>query len=224
LHSRPGFGDNAGHGFWDQGRFPVRMPKRKWFLVLCGCAVACAAFLSLRCMMSGGSGQDDGSGGKASSGLPPLQDPRIVIEKSAHRLSLYDGNGLIKTYRSAIGGGRADKVKEGDKCTPEGRFYVCVKNPQSKYVLSLGLSYPNEEDAARGLRDGLVNQAQHDAIVKAIREKRQPPWDTPLGGEIMIHGYGAGRDWTLGCIALYDDDIRELYPAVPLGTPVEIRP
>ena len=40
----------------------------------------------------------------------------------------------------------------------------------------------------------------------------------------MIHGCGAGRDWTLGCVALDDEDIRELYPAIPLGTEVEIRP
>jgi murein L,D-transpeptidase YafK len=175
-------------------------------------------------MCSGGAGRADVPGPEKPSGLPPLSAPRIVVGKQAHRLTLYDGDRLIKSYRAAVGGGSGDKLREGDKCTPEGEFYVCVRNPQSQYVLSLGLSYPNGEDAARGLRDGLIDRKQHDDIVKAVRGKRQPPWNTPLGGEIMIHGCGASRDWTLGCVALEDDDIRELYPVIPVGTPVEIRP
>lgn len=156
--------------------------------------------------------------------LPALQSPWIVVVKSAHLLSLYDGELLIRTYRVAVGGGKGDKVREGDRCTPEGQFYVCYRNPDSKYVLSLGLSYPNAEDAARGLRDGLITREQHDAIVAAVRDKRCPPWDTPLGGEIMIHGHGSGRDRTAGCVAMDDDAIRELYPVLPLGTPVRILP
>ena len=156
--------------------------------------------------------------------LPALQRPRIVIEKTGHRLTVYEGGRAVKSYRAAIGGGKGDKVREGDRCTPVGEFAVCVKNPKSKYVLSLGLNYPNEEDAARGLAGGFITRAQHDAIVYAVRRGVQPPWNTPLGGEIMIHGDGAGRDWTLGCIALDNDDIRELYPAIPVGTVVEIRP
>ena len=156
--------------------------------------------------------------------LGKLSAPRIVIEKSAHVLSVYDADREVKVYRAAFGPGRGDKVREGDRRTPEGEFYVCCKNPRSRFVLSLGLSYPNVEDAARGLRDGLITRDQHDAIVAAIRSGGQPPWKTPLGGEIMIHGNGSDRDWTLGCVALDDDDIRELYPAVGIGTPVTILP
>jgi len=156
--------------------------------------------------------------------LPPLNSPRLVVQKSAHMLLLFDGTRRVRRYRAAVGQGRGDKSREGDQCTPEGDFYVCVKNPQSKYVLSLGLSYPNAEHAARGLRDGLITKAQHDEIVDAIRHRRRPNWCTPLGGEIMIHGCGAGRDWTLGCIALDNAAINELYPAIPLGTPVTILP
>ena len=153
-----------------------------------------------------------------------LSAPSIKVCKSGHVLTVFDGDRAVKSYRAAIGGGRADKAREGDRCTPEGEFHVCVKNPRSKYVLSLGLSYPNAEDAARGLSDGLIDQADHDRIVRAIRARACPPWDTPLGGEIMIHGCGAGRDWTLGCVALEDDHIRELYPAIPLRTAVTIYP
>jgi lipoprotein-anchoring transpeptidase ErfK/SrfK len=150
--------------------------------------------------------------------------PRVMVCKSAHVMTVFDGERALKSYRVAVGGGRGDKVKEGDRCTPEGRFYVCNKNPQSQYTLALGLSYPSAEDAKRGLAEGLITRAEHDGIVRAIRRRTRPPWNTALGGEIMIHGNGAGRDWTAGCIALDDDHIREVYPALPLGTPVTIVP
>jgi murein L,D-transpeptidase YafK len=159
-----------------------------------------------------------------------LAHPRVLVEKRAHRLSLYDGERLVKTWRVAVGGGAGDKVREGDKCTPEGEFFVCYKNPQSKYTLSLGLSYPNEEDAARGLRDGFITREQHDAIVAAAGGRSfdgntwEALWKTPLGGEIMIHGKGEGRDTTLGCVAMDDEAIRELYRILPYGTPVKIVP
>lgn len=159
--------------------------------------------------------------------LPQPSSPkglRVVIEKSAHRLTVYDGDKVVKVYRAAFGPGAGDKVREGDRCTPEGEFYVCVKNDRSRFTLSLGLSYPNIEDAERGLCAGLITGPQHDEIVEAIRRRRRPPWNTPLGGEIMIHGCGSDSDWTLGCVALDDEDIIELFAAIPLGTPVSIRP
>ncbi len=156
--------------------------------------------------------------------LRRLRNPRIVVKKSEHVLSVYDEGELVKEYRCAVGSGRTDKTREGDRCTPEGRFYVCVKNPQSRHVLSLGLSYPNREDARRGLEDGLISRNEYERIVYAIDRGRRPPWNTELGGEIMIHGRGAGRDWTAGCVALGDDEIRELYPRIPIGTEVVIQP
>jgi len=156
--------------------------------------------------------------------LPRLARPRILIEKADHRLTVFDGARAVKTYRCAVGGGQADKTREGDRCTPEGDFYVCVRNPASKYTRALGLSYPNVEDAGRGLRGGMISRTQHNAIVNAINQGKRPPWKTPLGGEIMIHGAGAGRDWTQGCIALDDADILELYAAVGLHVLVRIVP
>jgi L,D-peptidoglycan transpeptidase YkuD (ErfK/YbiS/YcfS/YnhG family) len=86
------------------------------------------------------------------------------------------------------------------------------------------LSYPNTEDAKRGLKAGLIAREEHDAIAAAIGKRATPPWKTALGGEIFIHGRGSGRDWTQGCIALDDKDIREIYRAIPALTPVEIVP
>ena len=155
----------------------------------------------------------------------PLPDPKIVVNKSARRLILYSGGRVVRTYVAALGFEAVkDKEKEGDGATPEGEFYVCRKNAASRFHRSLGLSYPNEEDAARGLRDRLITRTQHDEIVRAIRRKRRPPWYTPLGGEIFIHGGGSQTDWTLGCVALTDEEAEELFDAVPVGTPVTINP
>jgi len=155
----------------------------------------------------------------------PLVEPKIVINKGKRRLTLYASGAVVRTYRIGLGSRpTGDKEREGDGRTPEGKFYITNKNPRSRYTLSLGLSYPSTEDAARGLRDGLITQAQHDAIVRAIEEKQIPPWGTALGGEIFIHGSGSASDWTLGCIALEDDDIAELFDAVPTKTTVIIEP
>src|SRR5215203_1897698 len=151
----------------------------------------------------------------------PIEKPRIIVYKHEHKLELYSDKTLIRTYRVGLGFSPvADKIHEGDGATPEGDFYIFVKNNKSAYYLSLGVSYPNEEDAARGLRDGLISKAQHDAIVAAIRKKIAPPQYTKLGGLIYIHGNGASRDWTWGCVALENEDIKELYDSVSVGTPV----
>jgi murein L,D-transpeptidase YafK len=153
----------------------------------------------------------------------PLADARIVVQKSARRLTLYAGGERVRVYAAALGfEPSGDKEKQGDGRTPEGTFYVCMKNERSRFYLSLGLSYPNSEDAERGLRDKLITQAQHDRILRAIEQKGKPPWDTPLGGEIFIHGGGTANDWTSGCVALANENIKELFDAVPLGTMVVI--
>ena len=154
----------------------------------------------------------------------PLVNPRIVVLKSKRELKLYSDGSLVRTYKVGLGLNPVDdKKRQGDRATPEGEFYIFTKNNKSAYYLSLGLSYPNIEDAERGLRDGLISRTQHDAIVKAIRRKTAPPQNTELGGDIYIHGNGASSDWTWGCVALENEDIRELFDAVGVGTPVTIK-
>jgi len=155
----------------------------------------------------------------------PLKDPLIVVVKRERLLKLYSDGAVVRTYRVGLGLNPVDdKKRQGDRATPEGEFYIFTKNNKSAYYLSLGISYPNVEDAERGLRDGLISRAQHDAIVNAIRRKTGPPQNTALGGDIYIHGNGASSDWTWGCVALENEGIRELYDAVRVGTPVTIKP
>jgi len=153
----------------------------------------------------------------------PIADARIVITKSTRRLHLYSGAKLIKTYRVALGLSPVeDKIRAGDRRTPEGEFYICMKNSHSQFYLSLELSYPNQKHADRGLRDGLITRGQYNQILSALGRKQVPPQNTRLGGELFIHGNGSQSDWTWGCVALDDHEIREWFDAVPVGTPVII--
>ena len=155
----------------------------------------------------------------------PLTEPRIVVLKGQRRLELYSSAKLLRSYKVGLGLNPVpDKEREGDRATPEGEFYIFTKNPKSAFHLSLAISYPNIEDAERGLKTGLITRAQRDAIVRAIKRKQAPPQYTPLGGLIYIHGHGASSDWTWGCVALENADIEELYRAIPVGTPVTIKP
>ena len=155
----------------------------------------------------------------------PLKNPSIVVYKGKRQLELFANGKLVRTYRVGLGFNPVDdKTKEGDGCTPEGEFYVFVKNPRSAYYLSLGLSYPNIEDAERGLRDRMISKALHKKIVNAIRSKKAPPQYTPLGGLIYIHGNGSQSDWTWGCVALDNEPMKELFDAVQVGTRVQIHP
>ncbi len=154
----------------------------------------------------------------------PLPKAKIVIRKLERKLYLYSEGKLVREYPIKLGKNPVDdKVRQGDFCTPEGSFYICIKNPRSQYHLSLGLSYPNTEDAKRGLETKLIDKIQYDAIIRRISSKGIPPWDTPLGGEIFIHGEADIWDWTYGCVALYNDDIEELFKVVPVGTQVVIQ-
>lgn len=160
-------------------------------------------------------------------GLPvsaPLKSPKIVIKKAKKKLFLYSEEKLLRTYPIKLGFNPVgNKIRQGDKCTPEGSYYICMKNPRSKYHLSLGLSYPSIEDADRGLEQKLITKSDHNRITERISKKSIPPWDTPLGGEIFIHGGGETWDWTYGCVAMCNKDIEELFKVIALGTQVVIQ-
>jgi len=163
--------------------------------------------------------------------MPAAADFRIVVHKGARTLLTYRGDRLERSYPVALGrNAAADKAVEGDEATPLGEFYVCAKNPRSKFWLSMCLSYPNAEDAARGLAASLISLEEHAAILAALDRRAIPPQKTQLGGEIYIHGedpaprIGAPKDWTRGCIALANAAMRELFDASPIGTPVLIAP
>ncbi len=147
---------------------------------------------------------------------------RFVVSKRERRLTAYIGN-TERHFQIVLGSAPAeDKEVEGDGRTPEGDLFVYVKNPKSKYKLSLGLSYPTIEDAIRGHRDAIISADERDEIIAAIEAGRMPPQKTALGGEIYIHGGGTDGDWTEGCVALNDREMEELFELAEIGTRVTI--
>jgi murein L,D-transpeptidase YafK len=155
----------------------------------------------------------------------PLQQPSIRIEKGARRLTLLEQGAVVAQFPIALGSAPiGHKQREGDRKTPEGDYFVCEKHVSRRFYLFLGLSYPNARDAQAGYKAGRITQAQLQAIESATRAGKCPPWNTPLGGAIGIHGGGTTRDWTLGCIAVDDAHIELLYMLVPVGCPVQITP
>ncbi len=157
--------------------------------------------------------------------LPKMENPRIVIKKGARKLEVFDDEKFVKSYKIVLGfTPLGDKQTEGDGRTPEGEFYIFTKNDKSKFFLSLGVSYPSIDDAKRGFQENLISTQERDAIVEAINDRQMPLQKTKLGGEIYIHGGGTNSDWTDGCVALKNEEIQEIFDAIPVGASVKIEP
>lgn len=149
------------------------------------------------------------------------------MDKPHRVLTLLLDDHPVAAYPVALGFDPGpDKVREGDGRTPEGEFTICEtqhKGLAARYgARSMRISYPSDEDARRGEAAALITSAQRAAIEKAVAERTVPPQNTALGGSIRIHGGGVAKDWTLGCVALRDEDVIELYDAVGPGTPVKV--
>lgn len=154
----------------------------------------------------------------------PASRPRVVVAKHSRTLVLHDGDEEVLRFPVVLGKNPGDKQREGDLATPEGDFYICYKNPASQYHRFLGLSYPNVEDAERGLREKLITPAEAAQIRRAIAARACPPWKTALGGEIGLHGPCPNVTWTHGCIAMSIEQIERLYDLLDLGDEVTILP
>jgi murein L,D-transpeptidase YafK len=137
---------------------------------------------------------------------------RIVVEKSARRLSIFCDANQIKTYRIALGRNpMGAKQQEGDMKTPEGIYKIDNRNPQSNFHLALHISYPLSVDAARAAARGV--SAGSDIMIHGIQN-----------GHGWIGAFHRWKDWTAGCIALTNEEIEELWRVTPDGTTIEIRP
>lgn len=140
-----------------------------------------------------------------------LKVERIVVSKDRRQLYLISDGVLMRSYTVAFGDYLGHKQFEGDWRTPEGLYTISAKNPKSQYNKALKISYPNAEDRAYAKSKG-----------------RSP------GGQIMIHGFPVDPikrlgvaaihpvDWTLGCIAVTDEEIEEIYKLVQENTLIEI--
>jgi murein L,D-transpeptidase YafK len=136
----------------------------------------------------------------------------MVLDKSERRLTMFHRGEAVRTFNVALGKNPVGaKLRRGDGRTPEGLYFIEGRNPESKYHLSLRISYPAENDRAR-------------AAVRGVAP----------GGDIMIHGLPPAfadvgalhrqQDWTEGCIAVTNDEIEELWRAIPNGARILIKP
>jgi len=168
-------------------------------------------FLSLFCLLTslGLLARADGSFILQQS-LPTAD--HVVVRKAERRLLLMHGDGLLRSYKIALGlNPIGHKEREGDFRTPEGKYRLTRRNSRSDYFLSIQVSYPNEDDIRRARRNGWY-----------------------AGGSIMIHGlpnqlkhspdWYEKRDWTDGCIAVSNSDIVEIWMLTADDAPIEILP
>ncbi|MDH3266036.1 MAG: L,D-transpeptidase family protein [Gammaproteobacteria bacterium] len=149
--------------------------------------------------------------GSLLAGGFPVADS-VVVDKGDRKLYLIKDGEPFRIFDIALGiRPVGDKQHEGDFKTPEGRYLLDMRNPNSEYFLSIHVSYPNGQD---------------------IREARSRGLNP--GGAIMIHGqpneptrsetYYRTQDWTNGCIAVSNSDMIDIWLMTDKNTPIEIRP
>ncbi len=154
-----------------------------------------------------------------------VRDPHVVIVQSTHRMHLFDGESLVRSYPIDLGVEPNGLIlRAGDGRTPVGRFRIVSKNANSPHHRFLGIDYPNEAAVASGLRSGLISPGEAASILERARSPGRPAWGTTLGGGLGIHGRRIGRDWTGGCVAMSDAHVEELFAVLRVGDPVEILP
>lgn len=145
---------------------------------------------------------------RSYSGPPVTQ---VVINKGERKMYLFSGRKVLKQYNIGLGfAPDGPKMFEGDGKTPEGTYFIDRKNPNSRYYLSVGISYPSPSDEARAASYGMAP-----------------------GRDIFIHGWGTDgknasdrkiKDWTAGCIAINDREIEEVFAMLQPGVVVVINP
>lgn len=141
-----------------------------------------------------------------------LRADHVVMQKKNRTLELLREGKVIKTYKVALGGDPVGpKTRQGDHKTPEGVYVLDFRNAHSRFYKAIHISYLNEHDRALAHKSGVS-----------------------AGGDVFVHGLPNGfgligaaqrlKDWTDGCIAVTNEEIDEIWQAVPGGTPIEIRP
>ncbi len=136
----------------------------------------------------------------------------VLVKKAEGKMYLLSDDEVVREYQIALGANpEGHKQQEGDQRTPEGTYALDYKKADSSFYRAIHISYPNAADRARA-REAKVNP----------------------GGQIMIHGQKNGyarfapltqmSNWTDGCIAVTNSEMKEIWQMVEVGTPIEIMP
>ncbi len=153
----------------------------------------------------------------------------VKVYKKKHVMELLYHGQIIKKYKVMLGrGGLKPKREEGDLRVPEGKYVLDYKNPESKFYRSLHISYPNEEDIERARRDGVEpggNVMIHglpntdSEILEWLREKAIKIKNRKILSKILPK-----FDWTKGCIAVSDTEMKEIFDSISPPIPITIFP
>jgi murein L,D-transpeptidase YafK len=142
----------------------------------------------------------------------------IIIKKSDYELKVFDDEGWYATYPIVFGSkDLSDKMRQGDKKTPNGKFKIILKKLHPKWGPELLLDYPNEESFQK------------------FRERKQKglvPKNASIGDGIAIHATRPEEEWTIdnfynwtdGCISVKYTEMKDLFSYIPIGTEVTILP
>jgi hypothetical protein len=171
----------------------------------------------------------------------PVHDYRIVVAKAAHRLEVYHDDAFVASYAIALSHrGLQPRRTWADALTPEGVFLIASMQYRSHF----GPRQMLLDTSQQAVADYLQEYGEEGRARLQAWETRQGPLDTiwevydfneaypqqPIWNDILIHGGGSQSDWTLGCIALDNDDLLALFDTLHrsekrgLGVAVEIRP
>lgn len=141
----------------------------------------------------------------------------IIVDKSEYELYVYDDEGWYATYPIVFGSkDLSDKMKAGDKLTPDGSFKVVLKKIHQKWGPELLLDYPNAASVQK------FNERKAKGII---------PKNAKIGDGIAIHATRPQEEWTIdsyynwtdGCVSVKYTEMKDLYSYIPVGTPVTIR-
>ena len=158
-------------------------------------------------------------------------DRWILVDTNALTLTVMDGGSTVAAF-SEISLGRNGVTRHkvrGDSRTPLGAYQISEVREKSDFHRFIAIDFPRIPDAQKALKEGTIDEAEFQQILHAHEYGLQPPWNTPMGGNIGIHGVGSGDpdvhrnfNWTDGCIALTNDQIDELTPLIRPGMTVVI--
>lgn len=155
----------------------------------------------------------------------------VLVDGRAKTVTVVDNGAPLAVFEHAAFGTRGvgTKHRRGDDTTPLGEFRIGWINKQGKYGPFVGLNYPNRDYVERGRRERLIGAAEEKELLSALDRGERPLQTTKLGGWIGIHGIGNGKleihrlvNWTSGCVALDNEQIRRFVALVTPGMIVVI--
>ena len=160
------------------------------------------------------------------------ETPWVLVDTATATLSVMRGQSAIVQFTNISFGreGSSRHRQRGENKTPLGVYRISWIETRTPFHRFFGLNYPTLPQAYRARTQGIINQQTYQRILKARKDRRRPPQDTRLGGNIGIHGLGDGDPWihanlhwTNGCVALTNEQIDRLSEWLEKGTQVIIQ-